>query len=412
MIGLSCIKCGKTVEVKQTRRGNCRAPAGWKRLQEKHYCGSCWKSCFILRTISIPITGPIGATWPELGQALKASWAQCTNLANWAVTELAKGEAARDPEQERLPSMPQVYLYPEARRRFPDLPSKSVAALLHSVDQRYRKARLAVIWRCEASLPRYRFPMPIPVNNQGWRAELLDGKVPAITLRLLDKEFTLRLRSGKHFSRQVRSFALLVSKKAVQGELAISRRRASYGDHRAGIENREPGGGNRAPFRIIANMAAWFPRVTETKERAGILKLETAHDSFLVATSGQSWVLNANHVRRWNKQYAVRLHRLAQDCAFETRRNKRAMIQIADYRRKVCEKHSRRLKTFAHQAAAAIAGYANRLNVSEVQLLCRIKSYFQSFCWEIFYSTLEAKLTEKGIRLAIDKGIVIEATAV
>ena len=69
--------------------------------------------------------------------------------------ELAKADVIRVPEMgERMPPMPRVYLYPEARRLFPMLDSKSLSAILNDAESRYRKSRLASIWLNRDRLPR------------------------------------------------------------------------------------------------------------------------------------------------------------------------------------------------------------------------------------------------------------------
>lgn len=398
----TCHDCGEQRTTKPTAKGTPRLPKGWKR-HNNVYCSKCWKKRFILRAVTIPVAGPVGRDWSELREALALCWQQSTGLANWTVTELAKADIVRSPEDERLPAMKNLYLYPQARRWCPSMPPTSVVALLHAVEQRYRKNRLSVIWRADSSLQRYRYPMPFPVHNQGWKARFAEENTPLVDLRLADSDFTLRLRSGYQYKRQLAAFAKIVSGDAVQGELSLYRQRANSGDHRSGIVDREPGGGQRLYYRILAKMTAWLPRSDNESKRQGSLSVRTASDAFLIAETGHGnpWVLNVDYVRRWITQYRRRVDRLHQDTKYEKRWPKRMRRQMADYLGSAKERHHRRLNTFIHQAAAMLIGYANRLKVTELQYDDTDKSYFLEFPWFEFRQMLANKLDECGIRLTV-----------
>src|SRR5690606_7172144 len=111
------------------------------------------------------------AGWADLRTALKTCWNAATRVANWAVAELAKQEPPRLPGDEKIPPAPKLYLYPGARALAPEMDPQSVTALLSTVERKYRARRLASIWRRDESLPSYRYPVPYPVHNQGWRVE-------------------------------------------------------------------------------------------------------------------------------------------------------------------------------------------------------------------------------------------------
>jgi hypothetical protein len=400
MKSLQCCECGAVRQTKATAKGNARLPAKWKRHHDRVYCPSCWRKHFVLRAVTFPVAGPVRRDWTELRAALTRCWEQSSSLANWAVTQLAKADVVRGPGDEKLPPMPHVYLYPEARRRYPDMPSKSIAALLHAVMHRYGKARLSVIWRAEASLQRFRFPVPFPVHNQGWDARYEGDNVPVIDVRLTDEQFTLRMRGGQQFRRQLAAFARIVSGEAVPGELSLYRQRVSDAAHRPGVEGGEPGGGARVHYRVMAKMVAWFPRAATSRARSGKLSVRTAPDAFLIAASKQRgpWVLNADHVRRWTALHRRRLDRLNDDAKHDKRWPKRLRRQMADHREALVERHRRRIHSFCHQAAAMLAAYANRLAVAEVRFDATDLSYLRDFRWSDFQQVLATKLGERGIR--------------
>jgi hypothetical protein len=68
----------------------------------------------VIRTIAMPIVEPIGATWPEFRSALTEAWGHVTRAANWMMTALYARDVRRQSEG-KIPPMPRVYLYPEAR---------------------------------------------------------------------------------------------------------------------------------------------------------------------------------------------------------------------------------------------------------------------------------------------------------
>jgi hypothetical protein len=161
--------CGQTRETK-------RLPPGWHRdTVGVVHCPRCWQERYVLRAVTIPVVGPVGATWPELREALKVCWRDATRLANWAVCELAKADCVRSPEMQKLPKPPAVYLYPGAREFVPGLDPGSVVAILHTVEQRYRRRRYETHWRGSASLANYHYPTPYPVRSRDWSVSEGEG---------------------------------------------------------------------------------------------------------------------------------------------------------------------------------------------------------------------------------------------
>lgn len=401
MIDIKCSQCREVVKGKPTASGAARIPRGWKRVGGDDFCQTCWSKLYLLRSITIPVVGPVGKTWPELRAALTEAWDLTTRLANWEVTELAKADVLRGPEDSSMPAMPFVYHYPLARERFPTLPSKAVATVLQSVQRLYRKARLKTIWHADERLPRYRFPFPYSLNNQSWTARFGAGGSPLIELRLPGGPFTLQLRGGPSFRRQTQALARIVSGAAVKGELAVYRQRANDGDNRGSVQDRKPGGGNRIHYRVMVKMTAWLPRAAEQAESSGAMEVRTAPTAFLTATADGAlpWVLNVDHVRRWVASHRRFLDRFAEDTKYEKRWPKRSRRQMADYRSAAVERHHRRISTFCHQAAAMLAEYAARRGVAEVAYNDDDRTYLTEFPWFRFRQILAMKLEERGVQL-------------
>src|SRR5579871_2409739 len=100
---IECAICGATRQQPATRAGEPRVPAGWKRLRTGTYCQTCKVRAYALRTITIPIAGPVDGTWAELRDALRVAWSASTACANWMMTELYARDVRRQPGMVRLP---------------------------------------------------------------------------------------------------------------------------------------------------------------------------------------------------------------------------------------------------------------------------------------------------------------------
>src|SRR4029450_6481657 len=412
---MTCIVCGVVKEIKPDKRGSVRLPRGWHRVGEASYCAGCWGKRYVLRAITMPVAGPMGdgdgMDWVELRKRLAEAWQQSTGMGNWAVTELAKADVVRNPGMEKLKPMEGVYLYPGARAQYPGMTSSSVVSLLHAVEGKYRKTRLEVIWRNSASLPRFKYPMPYPVNAQNWSARYLSEKerVPLVEMRLGESRVCLRLAARKGMRRQLAAFGEIVEGKAVPCELAIYRQRASEGDHRVGMSGKEPAGGAGVRYRGMVKMVAWLLKKEGVKGDGGTLELRTEKDRFWVGKiEGKEgeWVLNADHVLRWVVSHRRRLGRMSEDTKFEKRWPSRKRVQMQDYRDKFLGKHHDRLNSWIHQASASVVGYAVRNRVGRVQY-DDSERLTSEFPWHMLTERLKYKCEDNGIEFAeVGKGDV------
>jgi hypothetical protein len=126
----------------------------------------CWRNRYVLRAVVFSVAGPLTLSWQDLRSALKTLWAETTRASNWMVKELALADVRRDPDLGRIPKMPHTYLYPEARKQFPTLPSQTVAALEQAVTRTYKSKRYEIVWTCKAALPAFRYPQPVPIHSR------------------------------------------------------------------------------------------------------------------------------------------------------------------------------------------------------------------------------------------------------
>jgi hypothetical protein len=256
----------------------------------------------VLRAIAMPVVEIMNGTWEEFRVALRQMWATTTQAANWMMTELYARDVRRTSEPKLLP-MPRVYLYPEARARFPQLPSASIAALEQATQAKYRAKRYEVIWTCSASLATYRYPTPFSVPNQGWSVELVNER-PVVGARMGEREgrWKLRLKSNPRFRRQLEAVRLMTAGAAERGSLDL---------YQQMIDGKP---------QVMCKLVAWLPRIARSSLREGTLSVRTAADSLLVAVNEKDeklWSYHADQVRRWSEEHRKQLQRWADDSKFE-----------------------------------------------------------------------------------------------
>ena len=401
---IHCAGCAAEKQVKPTAAGPGRLPRGWHRSNEQTHCDACWSRKYVLRAVTFCVASPVDGDWPTLRQVLAEQWTQFTSAANWMVSECYVRDAKRLPGLEKCPPMPAIYLYPEARARFPSLPSQSVAALEQAVKRRYAAARWKVIWTGEASIPTYRYPAPAIAPNKGWTAGYDEtGERPQVSVRLGERRVTLRLKGGQRYRRQLGHFRDIVSGAAVQGELAIFRRRAGESRLDQG-QQRERENGARVSFDIFVKLVAWLPRKPRG-ERSGVLYVRTDKDSLLLALDAKDeriWYLHADHVRRWQAEHRRWLNRWSDDRKAEQRPD----ATFAARRSAAVVKHRRRIEAFLKQAAAQLAGFAARRNFAEVRYNDAERGYCAEFPWYALAEKLRNKLDESCITFTPASGEV------
>lgn len=376
-IPVVCSVCAVVRAVKPTPKGEPRTPAGWKRIKDVVTCDKCWNKKYILRAISMPVVSPLDCTWEELRTAMALMWGQTTSASNWMMTQLYARDVRRTPGDVKMPPMARVYLYPEARERFPSLPSQSIASLEESIQRKYRAKRYEVIWTCAASLPTHRYPTPFPVPAQGWSASTEDQR-SVVSVRIGDQRWRLRLKQGPQFRRQLNSFRLIASGSAVPGELAIY-------EHDG----------------IMVKIAAWLPRALTPELNESKLTVRTSADCLLIAINPKDekiWSYNADHLRRWAAEHRNQLQRWAEDQKYE----QRPVPSFAARRTAASRKFRDRMNSATHEIAAQLASYAARRRFGSVQYDDSNHAYLgDGFPWFRLRSLIEEKLDARGIKLEL-----------
>lgn len=358
-----------------------RLPAGWKRHQDRVWCDRCWRTRYLLRAISLPVASPLNLNWAELRARLKPLWVETTRASNWVMTELYRRDVRRQPTDTKMPPMQPVYLYPEVRVLFPNLPAQTVSSIEHTVTRKYRARRYEVIWTADASLPNHRYPTPFPVHNQSWHATLVDDR-PVVSIRLGDERAELRLTSGPQFGRQLAAFRQIADGTAVKGELAIYQVR----------DYSQP----KAKAILMVKLVAWLPRPATAGERSGVLRVHTAKEQLLNAVNMKDeklWNYNGDHLRRWVAEYRRALDRWSEDAKYENR----PVPSFAERRAAAVEKFHRRMQSATHEIAAQLAGYARRRHFASVEYDDRERGFCGQFPWAQLKQLVAEKLDALGI---------------
>lgn len=380
---ITCAACQRTREVPTAKSGAPRTPNRWKVLREQAYCPACKQSELMVRSIIMPVVGPHGGSWEELREALRTVWMETTRCANWMITQLYLRDAAHTTESEEPGRMARVYLYPEARALFPDLPSQSISALDQRVQALYRTHRHSILWKGTRSLPVFRYPAPFATPAQGWKAYEEDGRWH-LAIRIRDRRWTLRLRGGAQMRWHVDRLRQLASGIAEPGDATIYEIPARAGDHRG-----------RGGTRVMVKLAVWLPKPPPA---AGItLRLKTDKNALLLF-EGTSWKIDPGEMRAVLATVARRRAELTASGirARPTTKHHRAALRRlrADQQRRCRQRIADACRVYAAHAAA----YATRLQAGVVEYSDVDQSALPHFPWERLRRHLAAKLDECGIR--------------
>ena len=396
---MKCSKCNKEVTTS-------RLPTGWKKLEDEILCKDCLQKNYVLRAVTFPVNGPVGKDWPELRETLKEVWGQTTGLSNWMLTTLYAYDVRRMPGMEKLPNMPDIYLYglsgrgPKAPKKspimFPDICPTTIASMEQAIKRKYRATRYKLLWTNEVSLPNYRYPAPYIVHNKAWKCMFDNEGYPIVIIPMAGSKWTLRLRGDKrNYRKQLASFHKMVSGSAVKGELAIYRQKVNSSDHRNGVVDRDRGG-QHAQYRIMCKLVAWLPK-EEQPPKEGIMKIMPGDDSLLVCINAKDvklWTINADHVKRWIAENSRKIQRRSEDRKMNVRRTKR----MESFSQRQSEKYNRRMKTACDQIAAQVVNYANRCKFEYIQLGDNPKAnYVPSFPWFRLWEGIKYRCEQHNI---------------
>lgn len=324
-VAIRCSKCGAVAEARSKRDGEPRLPRGWNRAEKGDaYCGDCWDKTACIRALRFSVAEIMDASWQEWRDFLSPLWGDATALHNWAISQCY----LRDDTRDAMPKMgkaPAIYLYPEARSKWPTLPSQSVVSVLQLAQRRYLAARFE-LRRGTQSLPTYRVPQPLPMPTTCWSQV---GAEPILDVACGERHFRLRLKITPRF-------------------------RPLYEDLRRSVK--------RGPLTLFApdllSLVVYVPRA-EPEEREGhTLCIHTPSDALLVAREEEGAELmrvRADHLLRLTAAHDRRLDGLRTD-----RKTFHDCALGAKPWSEVSRKYRARIKSTVDEAAANVVRLADR----------------------------------------------------
>lgn len=337
----------------------------------------------VVRAMTLPVGVSIGLEWKELNAKLNECWRLSTDLANWCVHSLYRIDTPNEPKTPE--AVKKWYGYGEASKSYAKWGEwagamASAQCVIRAVQRKYIQTRFDVMFRHDAKSLTYRFPYPFPVHNQSWSMRYDHGfPVVSLTLPGIKDRLDIRLKRRADFGRQLAMFRQLHDGTAVSGEAAIYRN--GKGD-------------------VLVKLVGHFPQREAGKERSHACFLHTDPNALLVAEiDGRApWILNADHLKRWQAVHRVYRQRMSEDLKREKRmsREQRAdALKSMDLR---CEKHRHRLDTAVHQLSAQVARFCERQGVATVAYDDTIKTYIpDGFPWCQLKEKLRYKLEGMGV---------------
>jgi len=380
---MKCSKCGK----EKDNPKNKNLPRGWKRIdagelngnsEEQIFCDDCWDSLYTLRMVAFQVVGPVvEESRKDFWNAINVSWKMVTAMSNWVVTECAKVEPPRLPGQTKISKIELPYLYPEARKLWPELSSVTVSAIERHVKQKYSSSRLEM-WMGKRSMPNFRYPQPLPVPAANWTARWLTATehVPIVSAPIAGVRFDIKLKGGPGFRPQRSDFGLLVEGKALKGEMLITQT------------------GSKATARLIL----YVPKIIKAGPAPEkIMVVATDKVSLLIGAINEQeiWRFNADHGIRWVAEHSQRLGRLREDAKLERRTGE--VPDPKTFRERIVQKHHSRMDTLVHQASAAAVNRAIRMKCNKIVFNGAEKGFIDSFPWFALRERIKIKAEAVGI---------------
>ena len=337
--------------------------------------------------------------WMALNEALRASWGDCTRVANWATRQLAQAEPPRTAGQAKLSKHERVYLYPGARALAPDLTTGSVVALLHSVEGRYRARRFDCIWRCAEALPSYRYPTPLPLGKQVFSVLEHDGRV-VVSAPIRGERWSLLLAGGKRHRRAVKQALMIARGEAVAAELVLLER--PRGSKRHSTRDPRDAGATRRGAQLMAKLVAWFPREPRGPA-SGQLMVWTNADGLLAyrraddeGDNSVKWI-RGDHILRLSAQRRRLIDRLSDDLKRELRWPRRTRRRMVSANHPRLRRLNDAIGSALKEAARLVCGVALRRRCSSVSYQDSDRSFVAELPWAALRERMLVVLGEAGI---------------
>lgn len=386
----SCSQCSKAQEAKESSPGKIRAPKGWVRTgtgDDTLVCAKCWGTRYATRTISVPVSGPVGLEWPDLRKLWRQASQDARVLANWAYRHLVSIEPPKTPEG-KLGKYPKVYLYGNATASGPGWGTLGAAVgsqVLRQVEADYRADRYEMYVLGTRSTRCYGRGIPIHVAAQGIRLTEEEGRI-YVSLPVGGQRVQLRLSGSHRHRRQVMRLRRLIAQPLLIGSAKLYERKKPGGEATDGQQGRENGGGARYKTELIVGISGEEER-RGADNREGTLHVRTDKDSLLIALTPDGdkvWYYHADHVKRllmMHDRHLGRLQRMSDDRKMERRRPRRFGADFASNVQAQCKRDRDRTRSAIQQVAAHFVAYAVRQRVDLIVFDDTDRSFGGSVPW-------------------------------
>jgi len=330
-------------------------------------------------TIRLRISRVINAGKNDFYKSLRQTLNLSRRIANMVLTHCATDDPAMsNPVSEKIAKAGKLYAYPHIKALNRGGYAIELSSLARRYEKVYKDARFA-IWRGTKQLPLVRSaPWPLLHNKSTRRFSLRetdDGRL-VMTLSLRSDKFEVELKRGSNYRDQVSG-------------VIDAMKRDAIGDSSIWIDRN-----GRASIGFSVDVEPEKPRVAR-----GTLRASTSRDAFLVAMKERDttpWTINADQMRRWQREKEKRYQRLRQDRKADVKLGRPANQEL----QQVAGKYNRRMQTFAHNAARALVDYAIRRRVAKLTLDATVKSYVKKFPWHDFATKVAYKCEMAGIEFS------------
>lgn len=392
---ITCSRCNRIVNVKPTQSGASRPPIGWTKIDDGYWCGDCWSDTYFVRATSIAIAPPDG-DWDALRTKLKAAFGAARSIANWAYSKLLQSEPPRNPNAEKMPKKPAIYLY-GMREECPawgSIPASLSNAVLKQVESDYSADRFE-LWLGKISQRSYRYPQPLPVPMQCWKlVKTADGYGARIGLG--EGPIVLKMGLREH---QRKIVDMVYANQLLRAGIKIVEKRS----HGRDTNDRENSGGQLFRSALRLEMSYYKPRLSR-EPGDSILNVRTGPEGLLTAIRDDEklWFYHADHAKRLVSKHAnhlVRLQRLSDDRKAERRkpnREKRSYLSMVDA---VCETDRNRMTSLCHEVSASLVQFAVRQHVATIVYDDKDKSFCGSFPWAKLSTMIQQKAHAARIKV-------------
>lgn len=410
-VTIYCESCAESREVNMTPKGNPRPPIGWRVIDGKTLCKSCFAEKYTTIALTVPVLSP-----KRLWETMSQQWQETTALANWAQDRLIANDIVRTPEMEKMPKMPNIYMYGVAKAEYPRwgmLPAAASQTVLRRVEQGWRSDRYEVLWSNARARRVYQYAQPWATSDFRLSSVEFEGEDRlAVSAKIGAERKTLILSREKGFRRQRKALESVLKSdlgKDACTELTLYRRKANTGDHREQAAAGGNGKESKTCWRIYAKICVLVPR-SKQKNASGELLVKTQSDSLVEALDKKGeriWWYHGDHARRIvskHEAHLSRLHRLADDRKYEKRKPKRQGQGFREMLGNVSRRDVRRMQQIADEVAASIVNFASRRKYAEVVYDDSDRSFAKNFRWSMLKEKLKSKCRMSGIEFSERSG--------